>query len=167
MKEKFTGKSLPKEKLMDFCLLYNALGDPAEAARRIGITKDPKLEGQRLLNLKSVQKTLLALSSHTDTHHLVRTGLNRLAFGSISDAVKLISDDVSEVDVHSLDLFNVSEIKRVKGGGVEIKFFDRLEALEKLITLEESFSRSATAESFFAALGNSAAESYENAGDDA
>lgn len=166
MKEKFTGKSLPKEKLIDFCLFYKALGDPAEAARRVGINKNPELEGQRLLNFKSVQKTLARLSSHTDTH-LVRTGLSRLAFGSICDAVKLISEDVSEVDIRSLDLFNVSEIKRVKGGGVEIKFFDRLEALEKLLTLEENFSRTATAESFFAALGRSASLTEENAGDDA
>ena len=34
------------------------------------------------------------------------------------------------------DLFNVSEIKRVKGGGVEIKFFDRQKALEKLEELD-------------------------------
>lgn len=32
----------------------------------------------------------------------------------------------------SLDLFNISEIKRPKGGGMEIKFFDRIKALEKL-----------------------------------
>lgn len=31
-----------------------------------------------------------------------------------------------------MDLFNISEIKRVKGGGMEIKFFDRIKALEKL-----------------------------------
>lgn len=167
MKEKFTGKSLDKEKLMDFCLFYKALGDPAEAARRVGITKNPELEGQRLLNFKSVQKTLAKLSGYTETHDIVRTGLSRLAFGSVSDAVKLISEDISTLNVKGLDLFNVSEIKRVKGGGVEIKFFDRLEALEKLLELEENFSRTATAESFFKALGKSADSTSENTGDDA
>ncbi len=31
-----------------------------------------------------------------------------------------------------MELFNISEIKRKKGGDIEIKFFDRLKALEKL-----------------------------------
>ena len=35
------------------------------------------------------------------------------------------------------DLFNVSEIKRIKGGGVEIKFFDRQKALERLSDLND------------------------------
>ena len=40
--------------------------------------------------------------------------------------------------IEKLDLFNVSEIRRIKGGGVEIKIFDRLKALEKLYELENS-----------------------------
>ena len=31
-----------------------------------------------------------------------------------------------------MDFFNISEIKKKKGGDIEIKFFDRLKALEKL-----------------------------------
>ena len=34
-----------------------------------------------------------------------------------------------------MDLFNISEIKKKKNGEVEIKFFDRLKALEKLTEL--------------------------------
>lgn len=34
-----------------------------------------------------------------------------------------------------MDLFNISEIKRKKGGDIEIKFFDRLKALERLYEL--------------------------------
>ena len=37
--------------------------------------------------------------------------------------------------LENMDLFNISEIKKVKGGGVEIKFFDRIKALEKLENL--------------------------------
>jgi hypothetical protein len=37
--------------------------------------------------------------------------------------------------MESLELFNVSEIKKPKGGGIEIKFFDRLKALEHLEAL--------------------------------
>ena len=64
----------------------------------------------------------------------VRDGLRRLAFGEIHDAVLLLFADESEIleKLGELDLFNVSEIKRPKGGGMEIKFFDRIRALEKL-----------------------------------
>ena len=37
-----------------------------------------------------------------------------------------------------MDLFLVSEIKRPKDGSMEIKFFDRLKALEKLESRSES-----------------------------
>ena len=79
-----------------------------------------------------------------------------MAFGRINDALELLKDDPSEVCAERLDLFNVSEIKRVKGGGVEIKFFDRLEALEKLAELEDRAADSAAADSFFSAVRNSA-----------
>ena len=61
-------------------------------------------------------------------------GLKRLAFGEIKDAIYLLFADENEVaeKLPSLDLFNISEIKRPKGGGMEIKFFDRIKALEKL-----------------------------------
>ena len=109
---------------------------------------------------------LARLSRPVAAYESVRSGLERLAFGSILDAVKLIRDE-GETDISSLDLFNVSEIKRVKGGGVEIKFFDRLEALEKLLQIEESFGRSATAESFFSALESAkATPNNEQAGDE-
>ena len=58
----------------------------------------------------------------------------RLAFGSVADAMKLMlcEEAMSTEEIEKLDLFNVSEIKRPKGGGLEIKFFDRIKALERL-----------------------------------
>ena len=59
-------------------------------------------------------------------------------FGTYSDRelkrIYPIADKVMalEPEIEKLDLFNVSEIKRPKGGGLEIKFFDRLKALERL-----------------------------------
>lgn len=53
-----------------------------------------------------------------------------------------------------MDLFNISEIKRPKGGGLEIKFFDRLKPLEKL--QEISTDSSQTALPFYEALNNGA-----------
>ena len=40
-----------------------------------------------------------------------------------------------------MDLFNISEIKRKKGGDIEIKFFDRIKALERLGDLDSSLRK--------------------------
>lgn len=66
-------------------------------------------------------------------------GLRRLAFGRINDAVKIaFSEELEPGLTECADLYNVSEIKRVKGGGIEIKFFDRQKALEKLLEIEQA-----------------------------
>ena len=68
----------------------------------------------------------------------IREGLKRLAFGEIQDAVRLLFADEAEIleTLPQLNLYNISEIKRPKGGGMEIKFFDRIRALEKLKELD-------------------------------
>ena len=60
---------------------------------------------------------------------------SRLAFGSANDCVRLALEE--DPPVSSLDLTLLSEIKRSKGGVVEIKLVDRLEALEQLAALLE------------------------------
>ena len=67
----------------------------------------------------------------------VTEGFRRLAFGDIQDAVALLFESEENIlsSLPRLDLFNISEIKRQKGGGMEIKFFDRLKALDKLSEL--------------------------------
>ena len=84
----------------------------------------------------------------------ITAGLKRLAFGSCTDAVYLVFADElpPPAVIEGLDLFNVSEIKRVKGGGVEIKLFDRLKALEKLSELENSFNDRSKAADLIMAL---------------
>ena len=60
-----------------------------------------------------------------------KEGFRRLAFGGIHDAVRLLFCE-------DMDLFAVSEIRRPKNGGMEIRFFDRIEALRLLSELETS-----------------------------
>ncbi len=50
----------------------------------------------------------------------------------------LFSDEVDTEKIEEMDLFNISEIKRKKGGDIEIKFFDRLKALEALYEMSET-----------------------------
>ena len=49
-----------------------------------------------------------------------------------------------------MDLFNVSEIKRLKDGAVEIKFFDRIRALEKIQSMD--FVSTEQSISFYSAI---------------
>ncbi len=64
----------------------------------------------------------------------IESTLKKLAYGNVSDAVSLLflSDETALEKLPKLNLFNVSEIKRPRGGGMEIKFFDRIKACEKL-----------------------------------
>ena len=81
-------------------------------------------------------------------------GYEKLAFGSISDAIKLIySDNISLDAICRMDLFNVAEIKKPRDGMLEIKFFDRFKALEKLQQLD--FLSANQNNSFYSAIENS------------
>lgn len=101
------------------------------------------------------------------TQKEISEGLRRLAFGEIQDAVSLLFESEQEVlqRLPRLDLFNVSEIKRVKGGGMEIKFFDRLKALDKLSQLVENDCSKSSA-SFYDALERSAGFAKDTYRDD-
>ncbi len=150
-------KKLTKKE-QDFCRLYVKLRNPREAAQRSGFTILPESRALSLLSKKHIKKRISELEKENKTDNaLISAGLQRLAFGSVCDAVKLIlsvNDDKSP-DVEALDLFNVSEIKFTSGKGMEIKFFDRLKALERLSVIANENSDSG-ALSFYEALERSA-----------
>ena len=127
----------------DFCCYYALLGNAEEAAAKAGFPGESALrEGIACLRSAGCRKKIAELRELISSGSDVLTGLKRLAFGSCRDAAVLaFADELPPPEVIGrLDLFNVSEIKRVKGGGVEIKLFDRIKALEKLFELENTFS---------------------------
>ncbi len=66
----------------------------------------------------------------------VRRGYEKLAFGKVNDAVRLMfPDGLTPAEIKKLDLFGVSELRQTKDG-LEIRFYDRLKALECLHALE-------------------------------
>lgn len=101
------------------------------------------------------------------TQKEVTEGYRHLAFGDIQSAVRLLFESEENVleSLDSYDLFNVSEVKKAKGGGMEIKFFDRLKALEKLGELA-AYSESKASGSIFEALEKSARLSQNGCGED-
>lgn len=95
----------------------------------------------------------------------IEQGLLDIALGSVSDAISLLFMTEEEIieRLPKLKLINVSEIKRPKGGGMEIKFFDRIKALERLGT--DKISDSDSSFSFYEALEKSANDSREKSDD--
>ena len=144
-----------KEKL--FCSYYAEDGDARGCAARAGFVVAPRRSAARLLAREEIRNEIARLEKEKKAASSeVEKGLRRLAFGSVTDALKLMlcEETMSAEEIEKLDLFNVSDIKRPKGGGLEIKFFDRLKALErleKLGTTEEN-----TQSSFVQALADGA-----------
>ena len=146
-----------KERL--FCRLFAETGNPREAAARAGYSVFPERTGLKLLERARIREEIAgAAGEHKQQRTPAANGLYRLAFGSTADALKLLfrGESMEEAELESLDLFSVSEVKRQSGGGMEIKFFDRLKALEQLSQLEGGAERRETA-SFYEALEQSAA----------
>lgn len=126
-----------------FCYYYAESGNIEESAIRAGFPQELALvEGLRALAASGSQKLISQLAEKNDFSQLIQTGLKRLAFGSAADAVRLAfsEGEIPSSEIAKMDFFNVSEIKKVKGGGVEIKVFDRQKALEKLIEFESGNS---------------------------
>ena len=128
----------PNRKEVLFCLYYTQERDGRSAAAKAGYSA-PDLAAARLLQRPDIRQTILenTRAAHAEPAELL-TGYRRLAFGSGADALKLLFGSVPPEDFDTLDLFNVAEIKRPKDGALEIKFFDRLKALEHLQQLTDA-----------------------------
>jgi hypothetical protein len=86
-------------------------------------------------------------------------GYRRLAFGAGNDALRLLfcEEPPSPEELAALDIFNVSDVKRPKGGGLEIRFFDRCEAIRRLEAMDGESGRQSTdsAKAFYEAIARS------------
>lgn len=112
-----------------------------------------------MLKLRSVAKLIRRFRENSvPAEDMVRAGLERMAFGEINGVMELVLAD-EPPGLHRLmqmNLFNVSEVKRIKGGGLEIKIFDRQKAMEKLLELSEKHEQSQAAQDFFTSLSEAA-----------
>lgn len=146
------------EKEINFCCSYINTGNIKESAIRAGYIKTPEKVGNNLIYKKreiSSEIEKLYEEKQKNLMFKVYSGYERLAFGNIADAIKLLyTEDISDINLDNMDLFNISEIKKIKGGGVEIKFFDRIKALEKLENIRTFSAKEDN--SFYSALEHSA-----------
>ncbi len=153
----------PKEKL--FCFYYCRYRSPRLAAANAGYGIFTKKAAAKLMCRTDIKSEIEKIDSVMPvTESEIVSGYRSLAFGSCADAFRLIANcenDYSPEAVESLDLLNISEIKKPKGGGIEIKFFDRLKALEKLQELSSAQGKNDTP-AFYEAIENSARTLKEN-----
>lgn len=144
------------KKERNFCSLYVNSGDIRDSAVKAGYTKEPERAGENLLCRSDIADEIARLTKLTKkaVTQMATVGYQRLAFGNIADAISLLYKENPNInELKGMDLFSVSEIKRPKDGAMEIKFFDRLKALEKL---EQSSESEENAMSFYDAIKNSA-----------
>lgn len=143
-----------KGKEREFCVCFAETGDAELSARLAGYKLSPRSKGTKLLSRDYILDEIERLIGRKKrlSKALASVGYSRLAFGGISDATSLLYKcNLSEDEFKELDLFMISEIKKPKDGSLEIKFFDRLKALEKL----ENLGDEKTAGDLFDAIGSS------------
>lgn len=154
MKHSIKKKLTHRENL--FCSNYVNSGDVKKSAVSAGYKIEPEFVGYKLLQRDDINFKIEALYAQKKKNLLYKacSGYEKLAFGGVSDAIKLIySDSISLNDICKMDLFNVAEIKKPRDGMLEIKFFDRFKALEKLQQLD--FLNPSQNLSFYDAIENS------------
>lgn len=141
-----------------FCEWYAVLGNPGEAARRAGLPPETaERDALHLLRQAGCRRCLarLAQTPACSSRALVRTGLERLAFGSANDIARLVfAEQPPDGDaLAGLDLFLISSLKRDKTGGIEIKLFDRQQAMERLLEFAEADRSEEAAAALLDAIG--------------
>ena len=151
-----------KERERKFCRLYALLRNPREAAIRAGWPPG-RAEGEALAMLarEEIQEAIREYPLDEALGDAAAAGYLRLAFGSQSDAVRLalMGEEEPLLDLDQLDLFGVSEIKKAKGGGFEVKLANRLEALDRLAALAQK--RGQEGDGFYQAILAAAKEQNE------
>ena len=152
-----TKKTLSQKEEL-FCIYFAGSRDSRCAAAKAGYTGNVQRTAVKLLSKKNVKEKIKELEKQrTARLSEVTEGFRKIAFGSVADAVALAmcEEAPKREELEGLDLSMISDIKIPKAGGIEIKFFDRLKALEKLGEIS-SLCESESGSDFLSALETSA-----------
>ncbi len=123
-----------------FCCFYSSNGNVRLSAVMAGYSSNPEQTGQQLLTRGDIAGRVKEYRDTrvNDLRLMALLGYERLAFGSIADCIQLLYMETPTLQrLEAMDLFMISEIKKPKDGTMEIKFFDRIKALEKLSEAQE------------------------------
>ena len=148
-------KNSLSKKQKNFCYHFVETGNPNEAFS-IANMKGPMENIPKLMLDESIRSEIKRVYDYKKQNLSIKAeiGYERLAFGEIADCIKLIfTKDIENCQIDKMNLFNISEIKRLKDGTIEVKFFDRMKALEKIEQIESNKSESEVLP-FYSALEN-------------
>ena len=146
---------------IDFSTSEIVVGETATATLNTGSTSSS--------NGSSAEPTVVWTSSENNVVTVEGEGLTataeegyrRLAFGPVTDAVRLMFPTEDETPpLEEMDLYNISKISQSKGG-LEITFFDRLEALDRLAAQQKEATVQQDAFGFLDAVAAGAAAGDE------
>lgn len=140
-----------------FCCYYSSNGNVRLSATMAGYVNSPEQVGLQLLMRSDIANKVNEYRNTrlNNLKFMALIGYERLAFGNISDCIQLLYMDKPDLKaLENMDLFMISEIKKPKDGSMEIKFFDRVKALEKLCEVQQNSQENSVP--FYKALENSA-----------
>ncbi len=140
-----------------FCCHYAELGNITEAAAASGFPVDTAYEtAAEILSRPSARRLIRSQRSFIREKGIddIRTALRRIAFGEANDAVRLALCEDDTLPLNRMNFFGISELKKVKGGGIELKFTSRLDALKMLCEIENGEFSKNRADSFLSAFKN-------------
>lgn len=148
-----------------FCHWYALTRNAEAAAARCWQAPEKQREAVRLLEsppARQYLKEIEAALSGSRREPTVEEGYRKLAFGPVSDAVRLMFPEEGRVpEIEGMDLFNIAKISAARGG-LEITFFDRLEALDRLSARQKEEAAPRDAFGFLDAVAAGAAALEEN-----
>lgn len=147
-----------KQREKEFCRLTAVLGNPLTAARRAGY-KHPDDAWTELIARPDIADEIGRVAREVGKvfRDTLMCSVYRLMAEDNSDAVRLVyRDQISDEEIRRMNLSGVAEIKRTKDKSVEIKFFDRIKALDKLGELCDTVSDSPSAGGLLEAMRLSA-----------
>ena len=145
----------PKEQL--FCYYFSRFQNLKEASIKAGY---PSLSAEKtaakLMGREEIKQQIREYFKQKDMEYLqamVLSGLERLAFGEINDVIQLMmkGNELDEKQLQNLNLYMVSEIKQ-KDGCLEVKLFDRYQALKLIQELIQLKKNHGTTEEFLQAF---------------
>ena len=151
-------KNFLSEKEIIFCRYYCSSFNAKEAAIKAGypIKKAEKI-AIKLLNKKEAKNFIKKTKTKIKKDKILNLAvlaLKKIIFYRPNDIVNLLNKfkDMPEKEIATLDLFSISEIKKLKDGNFEFKFIDRLKAIDILLNIANKMDTSCQANNFLKAL---------------
>ena len=129
-----------KKREKEFCRLTVVTGNPQTAARRAGY-RHPDEVWPELVTRPDIAAEIRQVAREVSKvfRDTLLCSVFRMMTAENNDALRLLyHEQMSDEEIAGMNLSGVAEIKRTKDKSVEIKFFDRIKALDRLSELNDA-----------------------------